>query len=140
MEFYRDPKDIGSYNDCTQAISAHWDTPVIATEMFYSQKSFRYLALKLLSAPVTGVNVKIQGKGIWSELFSESTRLRYMSFSNLVFSKLTFSCDATPKAFGRKLRLARTDKIRFRFENGQLNEPFGLYNYGLEYQINGKIR
>lgn len=140
MEFYTDPDDVNSYNDDGVAINAYWDTPVLSTEMFFTKKSFRYLAVKTRPASETGITVSAQIRGVWSELFSESGALRYLSFERLSFSKLSFSCDPTPRAVGRKLRLPRVDKIRFRFANGEKNEPFGVYNYAVEFYHGGKIR
>ncbi|MEG0751203.1 MAG: hypothetical protein RR998_06360 [Oscillospiraceae bacterium] len=139
MEFYSDPTDTNSYNDEGRAITAYWDTPMFSTEMFEYKKSFRYLALKLLSASVTGVRVLAQTKGIWSTLFEECSGCRYFTFERLSFAKFTFSCDRTPKALGRRLRRAKSDKMCFRFINDSMNEPFGIYNYAVEYTIGGKI-
>lgn len=139
-EFYTDPADPQSYSDDGAPIAAHWDTPVVSTDAFYHKKRFRYLALKLLAAPVTGVEASVQLGGVWQPLFAESARLRYWSFERLCFSKLNFSADTTPRAFGRKLRLPGTDKARFRFANGAANEPFGLHNFALEFTRSGVLK
>ncbi len=140
MEFYTDSRDPDSYNDDGSAINAHWDTPMISTEAFYMQKSFRYMAVKLLAAAATGLKAYVQTRGIWRELFEESASFRYLDFSSIDFSKLTFSGDMTPKTFGRKIRVNKVDKARFRMENNKLREPFGLYNLALEFTENGKIK
>lgn len=140
MEFFSDPYDAASYNDDGAPIEAHWDTPMFSGESFYTRKGFKYLALKLMAAPSTGAEVWVHIKGLWSRLFSEFSRLRYFTFSGLSFSRFTFSCDPTPKAFGRRLTLPKTDKAQFRFYNGNIGEPFGLYNYALEFQAGGRIR
>ena len=44
--------------------------------------------------------------------------------------------DAAHKA----ARIKRVDKARFRFENDQRNEPFGLMAYALEYVENGNYK
>ncbi len=139
-EFYTDPEDPRSYNDDGEPVKARWDTPVISTDAFYHKKSFRYLALKLLAAPVTGVKAWVQLGGVWRPLFEESSRLRYLSFARMCFSKLNFSSDLTPRAFGRKLRLPKVDKARFRFENDRVNEPFGLHNLAIEFTQNGVLK
>lgn len=104
---------------------------MLSGNTFYLRKGFKYLALKLSAAPATGTEVFVQIKGIWTALFKEFSRLRYLAFSAVRFSGFTFSTDNTPKAFGRKLALPKTDKAQFRFRNDRLNEPFGLYNYAI---------
>ncbi len=140
MEFYSNANDLNSYSDNGAPIAAHWDTPMFSGENFYVRKGFKYLALKLSAAPATGTEVFVQIKGRWSKLFEEFARLRYLSFCAVKFSQFTFSTDSTPKAFGKKLSLPKTDKAQFRFANSNENEPFGLYNYALEFQQNGRIR
>lgn len=140
MAFYTDPEAPASYSDEGRPIEAYWDTPMFSGDSFYTRKGFKYLALKLRAAPNTGAEVFVQIKGLWSHLFGEFSRLRYFTFSALRFSQFTFSCDATPRAFGRRLSLPKTDKARFRFYNANLDEPFGLYNYALEFQQNGRMR
>jgi hypothetical protein len=140
MEFYRDDKNPLSYSDNGNPITAFWDTPMFSGDNFYMRKGFKYLALKLAAATVTGVEVFVQMKGIWQSLFREFSKMRYLSFGKLTFSCFTFSCDPTPKAFGKKLTLPKIDKAQFRFYNGNMHEPFGLYNYALEFQQNGKIK
>ncbi|MDO4566400.1 MAG: hypothetical protein Q4B42_03620 [Oscillospiraceae bacterium] len=140
MEFYTDPEDVDSYNDEGEAIEAYWDTPMLTTQQFYTKKSFRYLALKTRPASETSLRVSAQIRGVWTPLFEESAALRYLQFSKLSFSKLSFSCDATPRAIGRKLRLPKVDKIRFRFSNAVKNEPFGVYDFAVEYSQGGRIR
>lgn len=140
MEFYTDPGQPESYNDDGRPIEAYWDTPMLASGSFYRRKAFRYLALKLSAAPVTGAEVLAHINGIWRKLFEEFARLRYFTFSWVRFSDFTFSGDHTPKAFGRRLSLPLVDKARFRFKNGNLNEPFGLYNFAIEFRQNGRTR
>lgn len=140
MEFYNNPDNPASYNDDGKPIKAYWDTPMFSGDSFYTRKGFKYLALKLMAAPSTGAEVFVQIKGAWTKLFEEFSRLRYFTFGGLCFSRFTFSGDHTPKAFGRRLTLPKTDKAQFRFYNANPAEPFGLYNYALEFQHNGRIR
>ncbi len=140
MEFYTDSDDPMSYNDDGAAICAHWDTPMLSTEAFYSKKSFRYMAVRLLAASVTGLRATVQIRGQWHPLFAESARFRFLDFNRIDFSKMTFSGDMTPQVFGCKIHVNKVDKARFRLENRQHNEPFGLYNLALELVQHGKKR
>lgn len=140
MEFYTDEKSDVSYQDNGAAITAYWDTPLLCGGSFYSLKSFKYLALKLFAAVSTGVNVLVEKGGVFSPLFEEYNKFRYLSFSSLRFSKLNFSGDSTPKSFGKKINVSKCDKARFRFLNDKPCEPFGIYNYSIEFFENGKIK
>lgn len=140
LEFYSDPGDPASYSDCGAAIAARWDTPSLSMPDFTRGKRFSRLGLRLSAAPATGVTVSAQLDGVWRELFREAARLRYWSFAGLCFSKLTFSCDATARACGRRLRLPRTDKLRLRFANDAAGEPFGLSDLKLEFTQTGRVR
>ena len=42
--FYSDTSALGSYNDDGVAIESVWDTPDFDGELFYKNKTFRYLA------------------------------------------------------------------------------------------------
>lgn len=140
MEFYTDSHDQKSYNDEGRPITAYWDTPILSTDAFYSRKTFRYIALKLFAAAATGVRVYVKTQGVRKLLFEESGSFRFWDFGALDFSKINFSGDETPQAYGRKIKVHKVDKAQFRLENDALNEPFGLYDLALEFTVNGKIK
>ena len=79
-------------------------------------------------------------KGIWSEAKTESVRTRYFSWSYFTWNKFTWSNDTTPKLVRARLRVRKTDKARFAFENRALNEPFGIFNVALEFRENGNSK
>lgn len=138
--FYGDPEAQGSYNDAGAPIQAHWDLPDVDGKYFHKNKTFRYFSVRLASAIATGVKVYAQKKGIWSLLFDAGARARYLDFGYIDFAKFTFSSDATPKTIGVKIKQKKVDKIRFRLENNELNEPFGLFNISLEFVENGNYK
>lgn len=133
MKFYTDPEAQESYNDNGQAIISHWDLPDIDGKYFYKNKTFRYIAVRLASAIATGVRIKVQKKGIWYDLWDSGGKARYFDFGYIDFGKLSFSSDRTPRTLGRKIKIKKVDKARFRLENNELNEPFGIYNIALEF-------
>lgn len=135
--FFDDPVTLTSYNDNGQPIHAIWDTPDFYGNLFYKNKTFRHLDVRLASAIATSVKIWVQKRGLWSLIKEDSSTARYFSFANLVFSKLSFSPDATPKTLPSKIKVKKVDKARFRFENDMLNEPFGLFDIALEYVENG---
>lgn len=140
MEFYTDPKDPSAYADDGQAITAYWKTPLLSGGSFYSNKSYRYLALKLSPATAASVKVYAEKNGLTSFLFEETEKLTCFSFAHICFSRFNFSTDSTPRAIGRRISIGKTDKASFLFQNDELYEPFALSNYSLEYYESGRIK
>lgn len=140
MAFYTDPAAQESYNDNGQPIHAVWETPDLSGRYFYRSKRFCALAVRLSSAVATSVTMSAQRRGIWQKLRSETSRARYFCYSQLCYSKFTYSNDQTAKTLWMKLRLKKLDKVRFRFENAELNEPFGLMAYAVEFTEKGSFR
>lgn len=138
--FYDAPEAQGSYNDCGVAIEAHWDLPDMDGKLFYKNKTFRYFSIRLASAVATGVRVWVQKKGLWSLLFDAGAKARYFDFTWIEWDKLSLSCDTTPKSIGGKIKVKKVDKARYRLENNELNEPFGVYNVALEYTESGNYK
>jgi hypothetical protein len=115
------------------AIGACWETPDVTADSFYREKNFRWLAARVRPATATSVRMHVCAGGVWRELCRQPFTARYLSFSNLTFSKMSFSCDTAGKTLGLRLHEYRRDKVRFRFENSEVNEPFGLLGWALEY-------
>ena len=136
-EFYSDSDALVSYNDDGEKIEAIWETPDLDGKLFYKNKTFRYLAVRLKSAVATTLEMYVQKRGLWSFIKKDNYTARYLSFGSVVFSKFTFSSDQTQKIIHTKLLVKKVDKARFRFVNAELNEPFGLFDIALEYVENG---
>ena len=136
-KFYTDDKDVDSYNDDGEPIYALWETADIYERQFYKNKTYRYLALKCF--PYTHSSVKIYGQrfGLWELIKGDATTLRFFRFSTIVFSKFTFSPDQTAKVSPSKIRIKKVDHTRFRFVNDELNEPFGIIDFAVEYRQGG---
>jgi hypothetical protein len=139
-EFFTDPAAQFSYNDDGEAIEAIWETPDMDGKLFYKNKTFRYLALRLQSALATSVSIHAQKRGVWSLIKKDDTSARYLSFPNIIFSKFSFSSDATQKIIATKLRIKKIDKVRYRFVNAEVDEPFGLLDIAFEYVENGNYK
>lgn len=140
MRFYNNPEAQESYNDCGAPILSHWDLPDIDGKLFYKNKTFRYFAVRLASAIATGLRVQVQKRGVWYDLFDSGAKARYFDFGYIDFEKLSFSSDRTPRTIGTKIKVKKADKARFRLENNELNEPFGIYNIALEYVESGNYK
>lgn len=122
-----------SYNDDGMPILAYWDTADLSGKYFWQNKTFRYVGVRLAAAIVTGVKIFAQVRGLWRQIYDGGEKARFLDWSYLNFEKFVFSADRTPRTLGGKIKLKKVDKVRFRFQNGELNEPFGLYSIGFEY-------
>lgn len=132
-KFYTDVDDPKSYNDDGKAIEAYWDTPDIFGKLFYKNKTFRNLSVLIAAAPVTGCTVLAQKKGIWSQVYTSGEKARYFDWSYINFAKFVFSADRTPHTLSGKIKIKKVDKCRFRIQNFEKDEPFGLYAFATEY-------
>ena len=138
--FYNDKDSLTSYSDNGTAISAKWETADLDGKLFYKNKTFRFLSVKLGSAISTSLEIYAQKQGIWGFIKQDNTTGRYFSFQHMTFSKLSFSCNTTQRVSSTKLSVKKVDKTRFRFENKELSEPFGLFSIALEYQESGNAK
>ena len=93
--------------------------------------------MRLAAATNTGVEVYAQVRGIWKKVFSSGAKARYFDWNYIDFSKFTFSADRTPRTLFGKIKIKKADKVRFRLQNNVLNEPFGLYAFGLQFKEPG---
>lgn len=138
--FYNDPDALHSYSDDGQPITCSWRTPYLEGKSFYKNKSFKFLAIRLSSAVATSVKIFSQRRGIWTMIKENEAAARYFSWSNICWSKFSWSPDSTPKTVSGKVRVKKVDKACFEFKNTALNEPFGLMDYALEFVENGKYK
>lgn len=139
-KFYTNPDDIFSYNDDGAAIMCRWETPDFDGKLFYKNKTFRFLAVRLKQAIVTSIRMSVMKRGLWTVLSTDASTASYFSFKSLVFSKLSFSSDVTNKVVPLKTRVKKVDKARYRFENLNVNEPFALDKIGIEYVEKGNFK
>lgn len=152
MRFFRDETDVNSYADETQnrgmyPIRAHWRTPDIAGRLFYKNKTFRYVALKVTPARNSSVLIEGEKNGVWEEIKDDHSKIKYFSFIDLTFARtpsnypqFTFMCDKTQKVITTKTRVKKIDKVQFRFSNSQVNEPLGINQFALEYTQGGNLK
>ena len=138
--FFNDKNNIHSYNDDGEAIHCQWETPDIDGQLFYKNKSLRYIALRVGAAIATSVEIWVMDRGIWKFVKKDGKFGRYLSFSNLQFSKFAFTGNKTQKVSRTKVRVKRVDKYRLRFINNELDEPFSIYNIANEYTERGNYK
>ena len=129
--------DPGCYNDDGAAIDAYWEFSDFDGQTFFRAKTFTGISVRLASAVLTGVRIFAQKQGLWSQVFDAKERARYLDWGYIDFAKFVFSADRTPRTLWGKIKLKKVDKVRFRLQNNALNEPFGLYAFGLEWKEPG---
>lgn len=135
--FYADAESPGSYNDDGAAIDAYWETGDFDGRAFYNAKTFTGVAVRLAAAVQTGVKIFGQKRGAWNEVYDAAAKARYFDWSYIDFAKLSFSNDRTPRTLYSKIKMKKVDKIRFRLQNDEINEPFGLYAFAVMWRENG---
>ena len=138
--FHTDEKNQKSYNDDNELIECVWETPDIDGELFYKNKTLRYLATRVEAAIATSVKIYGMERGLWNLIKVDTTFARYFSYANVVYSKFTYSCNKTQKTSRTKARIKKVDKFRLRFVNDAVNEPFSLFNIGMEYVEKGYFK
>lgn len=138
--FYTDTTALSSYNDNGAAIKAWWETADLDGKLFYKNKAFRYIAVRLLSEIYTTVTLYACRRGIWSKLKEKNFSNEVFSFSGLTFSTFTFNNDSSDPVMSSKMRVKKIDKARFKIENSNLNQPFGIHDLAIEYVENGNFR
>lgn len=138
--FFRDKTALQSYNDDGETIEAYWETPDLDGKLFYKNKTFRYMAVRLGKALATSVKMYVQKRGVWTFIKEDTSSARYLSFMNIIFSKFTFSSDDTQKIVSSKLRVKKVDKAMFRLKNDALNEPFGIFDLAFEFVESGNFK
>lgn len=139
-KFHTDKAALASYNDNGEPIEAVWETPDIDGNLFYKNKTLRYMAVRLESAIATSIEIYAMKRGLWNFIKKDDSSGRYLSFANTIFSKFSFSSDRTQKISSTKIRIKKVDKFRIRIQNGVLNEPFGIYNIAFEFVENGNFK
>lgn len=138
--FKGDRESLTTFSDDGAAIEAYWTIPSFSGKEFYKKKTVRYLAVKVAPAIATSIRIWVQKKGIWSLLFEEFGRTRYFSWTQLCWSKFSWSSDTTPRTVGQKIKIKKIDQASFRLENREKDEPFGIYEFSLEFTEMGNYK
>lgn len=131
---------LDSYNDNGKKIYCCWETPDLDGGLFYKNKYFKYLAIRLKSAIRTSIKLYVRRFGLWNFITEDRLRAISFDFEHVDFERFSFSTDTTDKVIHAKVRARRVDKARFRIENDRLNEPLGLIDLALEYTETGNYK
>ena len=138
--FYTDYNNPNCFNDDGMPITALWQTGDFTAGFSSKNKSIHRLWVVCSTALRTAVVVQAQIKGIWQQIFSDMTTARFFQWSAIQWSKFTWSTDKTPKLMKSNVKIKNVNKIAFRLENSNLNEPFGIYELGFEYTTGSDYR
>jgi hypothetical protein len=138
--FDNDIESSESYNDDGEPIYCCWETPDLDGHLFYKNKSFRYLALRMMASIRTSVKIFSRKLGNWSFIKEDRSTGTWFDFEHIDFEFFSFNTDRSERVAHTKVRVKKVDKARFRIENGRLNEPFGLVDLALEYIENGNYK
>jgi len=125
-------------NDEGVAIQAYWDTPELDGDSFAYKKTFTYIAVRIASAPATGIRISSRVRGLWGTIKDYTAEAMYFDFTKLDFAALSFSTDDTPRTIGTKMKIKNVDKVQFRLQNNVLDQPFGIYKLRIEYFESGR--
>ena len=138
--FATDIEDLESYNDNGKEIYCCWETPDLDGNLFYKNKTFRYFAIRMMQALRTSVKMYTKKLGTWNFVKEDVASGVTFDFAHIDFEMFSFSLDTSEKVAHTKIRVKKVDKARFRVENGKLNEPFGLFDFALEYIESGNYK
>lgn len=138
--FATDIEDLASYNDDGDPIYCCWETPDLSGKLFYKNKTFRYFAVRMMKAIKTSVKLYSQKLGTWSFIKEDTRTGLAFDFETIDFERFSFSTDRSEKVVHTKVRVKKVDKARFKVENNSLNEPFGLFDWALEYIESGNYK
>jgi hypothetical protein len=136
-KFYTDDKLLASYSDEGEPIHCVWETADISKELFYKNKTYRYIALRCMPELSSSVVISVQKNGIWDEVKEDTSTLKYFSYKYFIYSKMTYNTNKTQRVTSTKIRVKKQTHVRFRFENSKLNEPLGINDFAVEYTQNG---
>lgn len=138
--FYTDQDTLESYNDDGKPIYCCWETPDLDGKLFYKNKTFRYIAIRLMQAVKTSLKIYSRRFGLWTFIKEQTAISNIFDFENLDFNLFSFSADLSERLIHSKTRVKKVDKARFRIENDKLNEPFGLFDLAFEYVESGNYK
>lgn len=138
--FYTDQDALESYNDDGKPIYCCWETPDLDGKLFYKNKTFRYIAIRLMQAVKTSLKIYSRRFGLWTFIKEQTAISNILDFNNLDFNLFSFSADLSERLIHSKTRVKKVDKARFRIENNKLNEPFGLFDLAFEYVESGNYK
>lgn len=137
MAFFTDVDDLESYSDNGDIIKCTYETADIDSITFFKNKTYRYIAVRAYPARVSSLKLWALKQGIWDLIKEDTGTIRYFTFSHLKFSEFTFKTDTGVQLVSSKLRIKKTDHVRFKMENDRNYEPLMIDQFGIEYTQSG---
>lgn len=137
--FYTDKDREDSYYDNGVPVKSWFITPDFSGNVFYKNKTFRYFAIRIKNSVNTSCKVEADKNGAWVTIKEVELENVGFAFSQIQFSRFSFSPYRPEKVLSSKMRLKKLDKTRFRISNEKA-EPFEIYDLGLEFVENNNIK
>ena len=137
--FHTEVYDQESYYDEDTPVAAWFETPDLSGNVFYKNKTFRYLAIRFSNLASSGVKIEANKNGVWVVIKDYLTVPTRLIFSQTCFSQFSFAPYRPQKVISSKMRLKKVDKTRFRFSSDKA-EAFEIYDIGLEFTENNNIK
>ena len=159
--FFTDPDDPDSYTDAiavdgSTEIKWYWEFPEYTGQLFYANKSIKYVALRAKAYQQCAVAIDLMLDGLWypswSSVLVSTSEFGYFDLNNIDMTDLNLSTDTTNKMTSERFSERRLDKFKFRvralcgaldgdeYTAAKSNLPFGLDRFAFEVKENGKHR
>ena len=134
--FYTDQYSENSYSDNGVPVKAVFETPEFSENVFYKNKTYRYLAVRMQDMAETSIRIDAQKNGVWQKVKEVDRATTGLRFTHVDFGNFSFLPYQSQKIIATKLLLKKLDKIKFRFSNDKA-QPFEIYDIGLEFTEGG---
>ncbi len=137
MRFYN-AKRSDSYSDDGQPIYAKWTTPELALGTYSKYKTIRHVYTKL--NPYARSSVKVYMKEDGAFMLIDDKTADIMSWEDIDFNRFTFNTNTDVNVIHTKIKAKKVVTTQFKFENGVLNEAFGLYGAVVYYDLKSNVK
>jgi hypothetical protein len=122
-------------------IKAYWETPYVYGSRFYSKKSFSTVALLLKKTLGddgfeinTGVKVYFKKDNQpFKVLCDYDGKFSVFRYDNVDYGHFTYANRIKSYVLSRRIRIKKAQRVKFRFVNDILNQPFFLQEFAVEY-------
>lgn len=122
------------------AIHCIYTTPDLAGQLFYKNKTLRYIAARFGESMRSSCIMSALDRGQWEEIKRDESTGMFFNFADLNFTRFTFNTDHTSYISRTKARVKKVDKFRIKLENDCLNENMFFLDLGLEFVEQGNFK
>ncbi len=123
-----------------EPIHAIWETNDVIGAKFYKYKKFKYFSLCVKAFARSHVKIEALVHGRWEKVLENDTSANSFRFTSFKFSDLLFSSGIGSTIFFAKYKRKKVDRLRFKIENNEYYQPFGMHNWGCEFVEKGNYK